>query len=213
MLPLKFSNATGLKLLFLGAHCDDIEIGCGGSILKIIKQYPVEHIQWVVFTSTPARRKEAERSAEYFLKGVKGKEIVVRDFSDGILPQQAGEVKSYFEMIKKAYDPDIVFTHYRQDLHQDHRLINELTWNTFRNHFILEYEIQKYDGDLGRPSFFVPIDEDTATCKVQAILEYFITQSTKHWFDQETFLALMRIRGLESATRYAEAFYMRKGIL
>jgi len=213
MLPFKLDHTGGLKLLFLGAHCDDIEIGCGGTILRLVSEYPVEHIKWVVFTSTVQRQAEAEKSAGYFLENVKNKEIIIRNFKDGILPQQALEVKDYFEEIKKMFKPDITFTHYRKDLHQDHRLINELTWNTFRDHLILEYEIQKYDGDLGNPGFFVPVDDKTAKRKAQAILKYFTSQTSKHWFDEDTFLALMRIRGMEAATRYAEAFYMRKAIL
>lgn len=213
MFPFEFRKGVGLKLLLLGAHCDDIEIGCGASILRLTREYPIEHVQWIVFTSTAQRQAEAKESAAFFLQDVKQKSIVVNDFKDGILPQQAGDVKDYFEQIKRDLKPDIIFTHYRNDLHQDHRLINELTWNTFRNQLILEYEIQKYDGDLGNPSFFIPVDEQTAKRKTKAILEFFGSQSGKHWFDEETFLALMRLRGMESATRYAEAFYMRKGIL
>jgi len=213
MLPLKLNNTGGLKLLFLGAHCDDIEIGCGGTILKLADEYPVEHVQWVVFTSTPQRKEEAENSAAYFLENVKSRDIIIRDFKDGILPQQALEVKNYFEEIKKRYTPDVIFTHYRKDLHQDHRLINELTWNTFRDHLILEYEIQKYDGDLGNPGLFVRVHDNTAKRKVHAILKYFVSQTSRHWFDEEAFLALMRIRGMEAATRYAEAFYLRKAVL
>lgn len=213
MLPLKLVNGTGLRLLFIGAHCDDIEIGCGGTLLRMIREYAVDHIQWIIFTSVPARKEEARRSAAYFLRNVKSKEIIIRDFKDTVLPQQALDVKNYFNEIKSTYEPDLIFTHYRNDMHQDHRLLNELTWNTFRNHFILEYEIQKYDGDLANPSFFVPLDEETVKAKVDALLEYYPSQSGKHWFDRETFYALMRIRGLESATHYAEAFYMRKGVL
>lgn len=213
MLPFKLQTTRGLKLTFLGAHCDDIEIGCGGTVLRLIAEYPIDHVQWIVFTSTAERQPEAEKSAAHFLEGIESRDIIIKNFKDTHLPQQAGEVKDYFEEVKKGFNPDIVFTHYREDLHQDHRLINELTWNTFRNHLILEYEIQKYDGDLGHPGLFVTLDERTTKRKVEALLKYYISQSSKHWFDSDTFLSLMRIRGLESASRYAEAFYMRKGVL
>lgn len=213
MLPFTLDKKEPLNLLFLGAHCDDIEIGCGGTVLRLAREYEIKHVQWIVFTSNAERKTEADRCAGIFLQDVKSRSIIIKDFNDSILPQQRGEVKNYFEVIKATYRPDVIFTHYRHDLHQDHRLINELTWNTFRDHLILEYEIQKYDGDLGNPSFFVPLGGETAEQKVQAILECFVSQSAKHWFDRETFLALMRIRGVESSTRYAEAFYLRKAIL
>ncbi len=213
MIALKLKNGTGLNILCLGAHCDDIEIGCGGTLLELIKAYPIDHIKWIVFTSTPAREVEARLCADYFLHDVKNKDVIIRSFQDGILPQKKAEVKQYFEEVKTTYSPDLIFTHYRHDLHQDHRLVNELTWNTFRNHLILEYEIQKYDGDIGNPSLFVPLDEETVKFKVQALMSCYPSQATKHWFDEETFRAVMRIRGIESVSRYAEAFYMRKSVL
>jgi len=213
MLPLTFDKAGGLNILCLGAHCDDIEIGCGGTLLKLIKKYSIMQVVWVVITSTPARASEAKKSAEYFLSDVKSKQVIVKDFIDTILPQQLLGVKQFFEEIKLSFKPDIILTHCRHDLHQDHRLVNELTWNTYRDCFILEYEIQKYDGDLGHPGFFVPLDEEIVRSKVNALMEYYPTQSGKHWFDQDTFRALMRIRGLECAARYAEAFYVRKSVL
>ena len=213
MLPFKLDKKGPLNLLFLGAHCDDIEIGCGGTVLRLTKEHEIKHVRWIVFTSTAERRAEADRCAQIFLQNVKSKSIIIKDFKDGVLPQQRGEVKNYFEEIKATYQPDVIFTHYRHDLHQDHRLINELTWNTFRNHLILEYEIQKYDGDVGNPCLFVPVEQEIAEQKVRALLDCFVSQSAKHWFDRETFLALMRIRGVESSTRYAEAFYLRKATL
>jgi LmbE family N-acetylglucosaminyl deacetylase len=212
MIPLALNKPEGLNILCLGAHCDDIEIGCGGFILKLINTYPVRHIKWVVLTSNHLRAEEAKKSAAHFLMNANSKDITVMDFKDTILPQQLLAVKDVFEGVKASYSPDIIFTHYRYDLHQDHRLVNDLTWNTFRDHFILEYEIQKYDGDLGNPGFFVPLDQAMAEQKVNALLEYFPSQSKRHWFDRETFYALMRIRGLECASRYAEAFYVRKAI-
>jgi len=215
MLPFKLGNRQdGLRLLCLGAHCDDIEIGCGGTILRLSEEYKNLQLKWVVFSSTPERSKEAKKSAEHFLETFSKKEVIIRNFKDGFLPYVAEEVKTFFEALKE-FQPDIVFTHYRNDLHQDHRLLSELTWNTFRDHLILEYEIPKYDGDLGHPNFFVPLEAEVVENKVQSILDYFPSQASKQWFDEETFFSLMRIRGLECAskTRYAEAFYIRKSMV
>ncbi len=217
MIRLQFETAEqeGLDILCLGAHCDDIEIGCGGALLKLIGEYPVRHLKWVVFSSDAERKLEAIRSAEAFLEEVESREIIVLDYRDAFLPFSAPEIKERFESIKKSFDPNLVFTHYRHDLHQDHRLLSSLAWNTFRNHLILEYEIPKYDGDLGNPNCFVPLTPEQANRKVSLLLDNFPSQSKKHWFDRETFLSLLRIRGMESAspTRYAEAFHLRKMIL
>lgn len=212
MLSLNWpSPADGLKLLFLGAHCDDIEIGCGGTILRLIMEKRVKEILWVVFTSNEQRKNEALKSADYFLPDISSKKIVVKDFKDGFLPYSAVAVKDYFEELK-PFNPDVIFTHCRHDLHQDHRLVNELTWNTFRSHFILEYEIPKYDADLGQPNFFVPVEKSVVDKKIKVLQTAFPSQLGKQWFDEETFLSLLRIRGVEcaSVTRYAEAFYVRK---
>jgi LmbE family N-acetylglucosaminyl deacetylase len=203
-------GSEGLNLLLLGAHCDDIEIGCGGTILNLIARNRIKHVKWIVFASTPEREKEARACAEQFLDKVSSKEIVIKDFRDGFLPQMRFEIKSLFEEIKGSFNPDVIFTHYQHDLHQDHRLLSELAWNTFRNHLILEYEIPKYDGDLGNPSVFSEIGETTAEKKIKAIMQFYSTQKNKHWFDDQTFYSIMRIRGMQSACRYAEAFYARK---
>ena len=202
----------GLNILLLGAHSDDIEIGCGGTILKLIKEYKIEAVQWVVFCSNKVRKKEAEESAKKFLKDVKQVKVEVYDFKDGFLPAVWSEVKATFEQIKKGIDPDLIFTHYRNDLHQDHRTLNELTWNTFRDHVILEYEIPKYDGDLGKPNMFVPLSQEQAEKKKKIITKCFNSQSTKQWFDDQLLTSMLRIRGVECAskTKYAEAFYSRK---
>jgi LmbE family N-acetylglucosaminyl deacetylase len=214
MLHLNFSQSakSEYKLLCLGAHCDDIEIGCGGTLLKLIENYNISFVKWVVFASTEERAKEAKASAELFLDGVKEKDIVVHQYRDGFLGYSGYEIKDNFEMIKKEFSPDVVFTHYRNDRHQDHRLLSDLAWNTFRNHFILEYEIPKYDGDLGIPNLFVTLDSRLAEKKIDILLKSFASQANKHWFDRETFLALMRLRGMECATesKYAEAFHARK---
>lgn len=201
-----------LNILCLGAHCDDIEIGCGGSILKLIEQKKVAHLKWVVFASNEKRKQEAIDSATAFLAELAHKEIIVLDHRDAFLQFSALEIKEYFETIKKSFDPDLVFTHYRNDRHQDHRLLSDLAWNTFRNHMILEYEIPKYDGDIGIPNCFFHLTEQQIEKKINILIECFASQGNKHWFDKETFLSLPRLRGMEAASpeRYAEAFYARK---
>lgn len=214
MTPLQFdlNGREGLRILCLGAHCDDIEIGCGGTLLKLIDQYPIEQLKWIVFASNEVRKAEAVASAERFLEAVPNSEIIVLDYRDAFLSFSALEIKEYFESVKQSIDPDVVFTHYRDDRHQDHRLISDLSWNTFRSHFILEYEIPKYDGDLGIPNFFCRLSEEHTQKKADILLECFESQKNKHWFDRDTFLSLMRIRGMECAHagRYAEAFHARK---
>ncbi len=205
----------GLNILAVGAHCDDIEIGCGATLLKLFGQYPVRSIKWLVFASNEQRKKEAIVSAEAFLENIENKEIIVLDYRDAFLEKSKFEIKEQFERIKKSFDPDLVFTHYRHDRHQDHRLLSDLAWNTFRSHLILEYEIPKYDGDLGIPNCFFHISPELAEKKVQILLDSFESQKGKHWFDRETFLSLMRIRGMEAAAldKYAEAFHIRKLIM
>jgi LmbE family N-acetylglucosaminyl deacetylase len=199
-------------VLCLGSHSDDIEIGCGGTVLKLIQDYPQAHFSWIVFSAKDERAEEAERSANCFLKAAASRSVDIKQYVDGFFPYVGGEIKSHFEQLKKDTSPDLILTHYGQDLHQDHRLIAELTWNTFRDHLILEYEIPKYDGGLGSPNFFVPISDAIRRQKMAYILENFRTQSTKRWFSEDTFQALMRLRGMESnsETSYAEAFYCRK---
>jgi LmbE family N-acetylglucosaminyl deacetylase len=203
------------RLLFLGAHCDDIEIGCGGSILSWVAQTQDLSITWVVFSSSAERRAEALRSADAFLAGAKEKRVLVRDFRDGFFPYVGGSIKESFEELKRECDPDLIFTHHRHDLHQDHRLVSELTWNTFRDHMILEYEIPKYDGDLGSPNVFVPLAEAICLQKIDRLLSLFPSQVGKHWFSRELFMAILRLRGMEGniESGYAEAFYCRKAVL
>jgi len=203
------------RVLCLGAHSDDIEIGCGGTVLRIIEQSKSVECYWLVFSSNPSRAKEAERSADAFLNGARKKTVVVKSFRDGFLPYLGPPVKECFEELKKLFAPDVIFTHCRHDLHQDHRLVCELTWNTFRDHLILEYEIPKYDADLRSPNFFVTLSEAHAHKKVKNLMRYFPTQQKKQWFSEELFYGLMRLRATEAAspTRYAEAFCCRKMLL
>jgi LmbE family N-acetylglucosaminyl deacetylase len=203
------------RVLCLGAHCDDIEIGCGGTVLRLLADSDRIEFYWLVLCSNPERASEARRSANAFLKRARTKTIVVKSFRDGFLPYIGASVKECFEELKTLFSPDLIFTHFRQDLHQDHRLVSELTWNTFRNQLILEYEIPKYDADLLQPNFFVPLPDATRRKKVERLIRYFGTQRNKHWFSEELFEGLMRLRGIESASpsRYAEAFHCRKLVL
>jgi len=214
MLGLSFVKKDGkpLKALFLGAHSDDIELGCGGTILSLLDQGQELEVCWVVFAASPARRLEAERSAEIFLRQAVKKEIVVRDFKESFFPYIGSEIKACFEELKRTINPDVVFTHYRDDLHQDHRLISELTWNTFRDHLILEYEIPKYDGDFGTPNTFVPLADTLCQEKIRYLMQFYESQRNKPWFCPDLFSAVLRLRGMEAdaSTRYAEAFYCRK---
>jgi LmbE family N-acetylglucosaminyl deacetylase len=211
-LSLLVNKKAPLRSLFLGAHSDDIELGCGGTVLSLLDQGHELDAYWVVFSSSPDRRLEAEKSSEAFLKGAYRKETIIKDFKDGFFPYIGGEIKSAFEELKQQINPDIIFTHYRHDLHQDHRLISELTWNTFRDHLILEYEIIKYDGDFGNPNVFVQLSRDICAKKNRIIIDNFKSQRSHRWFSEDTFLSLQRLRGLESNApeKLAEAFYGRK---
>lgn len=213
-LGLKKKDSDPVTILCFGAHSDDIEIGCGGTLLQFKKTYRKLKLHWVVFSASGMRSQEAARAAELFTPDC-DKEIVLREYRDGFLPYSGVEVKDFFEEIKGRVDPDLIFTHWQGDAHQDHRLISELTWNTYRNHLILEYEVPKYDGDLGRPNVFVPLEAPLYERKVEYLLEAFESQRAKPWFDREIFLGLMRIRGMESnsPSGYAEAFYARKMVI
>lgn len=200
------------RILALGAHADDIEIGCGGTLLALTRGSPSLHVTWVVLATRGERSQEAHEAATAFLASAGSHDIRIYEFRDGFLPHDGGRVKELFEELK-GIEPDVIFTHTRYDLHQDHRLACELTWNTWRDHLILEYEIPKYDGDLGSPNLFVPLDESVVEEKLRLLRAHYATQRQKHWFDDEVFRGLMRLRGVESATRYAEAFVCRKLVL
>jgi LmbE family N-acetylglucosaminyl deacetylase len=203
-----------LRLLCLGAHSDDIEIGCGGTVLTLLASNKDIDVRWIVFSANDERSREARNSAAAFLSKARHKEIAVKGYRDGFFPFLGAAIKEEFEALKFDFQPDLVFTHFRDDRHQDHRLISDLTWNTFRDHLILEYEIPKYDGDLGQPNAFVPLAEPICEQKIQILLESFPSQRQKSWFDEQTFRAMLRLRGMEanSRTRYAEAFYCRKAV-
>jgi LmbE family N-acetylglucosaminyl deacetylase len=201
------------RLLCLGAHCDDIEIGAGGTLMHLAKAQPRLEVRWVVFAGEDrVRVEEAHRAAELFLTGVAKKEVTIYGFRDGFLPFQGNLVKETFEELKSSYAPDLILTHHDDDRHQDHRLVSQLTWNTWRDHMILEYEIMKYDGDLGRPNLFVPLSEEICRDKITGLLKSFPSQSNRQWFTQDAFWSLLRLRGLEcnAQSRLAEAFFTRK---
>jgi len=212
---LEAEKKPALQVLCLGCHSDDIEIGCGGAVLRLAGQYPDCEFHWVVFSALGIREAEAKRATELFVDPARLKGVLLKKFPDGFMPFVGAEVKSVFEELKKKISPNLIFTHNRKDAHQDHRLIAELTWNTFRDHLILEYEIPKYDGDMGQPSVFVPLELEVCQKKVHFLMEAFQSQHHKRWFQRETFLSLMRLRGMEcnASSGYAEAFYCRKLVL
>lgn len=213
-LLLNHPRATPVRILALGAHPDDIEIGCAGTLLRLIEQGSVSELCWVVLSGSSERALEAEASAEALLTSVPHR-IVLRDFPDGFFPYDGREIKAFIEELKRDFSPDVVFTHQRHDLHQDHRLTCELSWNTFRDHLILEYEIPKYDGDMGAPNMFVPLEESLCSRKVSHLFDHFHSQVSKPWFKHDLFSGLLRLRGMEcqSPTSFAEAFYCRKAVL
>jgi LmbE family N-acetylglucosaminyl deacetylase len=216
MQTLEFSLASTapLRLLCLGAHSDDIEIGCGGLILELLRGRRPVDVDWVVFSADAERQKEARRSAALFLRGARRHRIITKQFRDGFFPYEPA-IKGVFEELKSSPSPDLVLTHFRDDRHQDHRVLSDLAWNTYRDHMILEYEIPKYDGDLGSPNCFVHLERRTCDRKIALLQKAFATQRGKHWFDPTTFLGLMRLRGMEcrAASGYAEGFYARKTVL
>jgi LmbE family N-acetylglucosaminyl deacetylase len=205
-----------LTILCLGAHSDDIEIGAGGTLLRLLAERPGSIVHWVVFTAYPSEREaEARASAAEVLAGAGQAHVEVLSFQDGLFPSLVPQIKAEFERIKRAVKPDVILCHRSKDLHQDHRTIGELTWNTWRNHVILEFEIPKYEGDLGQPNVFVPLTKEQAGRKVSLILKHFASQASRAWFRTETFESVMRLRGIEcnAPEGFAEAFHARKLVL
>ncbi len=209
MTPINAFSSVG-KLLCIGAHSDDIEIGAGATILRLLDQKPDTQILWLCLSGGGTDREaEAKASARAFAPQAA---FTCRAFEDRIFPAQQVQIKEAFESIK-SFDPDLILTHSRDDRHQDHRVVNELTWNAFRSHQILEYEIPKWDGDLQRPNVYVQVDKRFVDRKIELLMSHFGSQRSKHWFDDETFRSLARLRGLECNTRYAEAFVARKLVI
>lgn len=201
-----------LQLLCMGAHADDIEIGCGGTLLRLLAERPDTTVTWVVFSANAEREREAHESASSFLSAGASNRVVVHHFRESYFPSVVSDVKDAFEALKRSMSPDLIFCHRRSDAHQDHRVIAELTWNTFRNHAIWEYEIPKYEGDLGTPNVYVPLSEAQARTKVERLLQHFPSQASRSWFRAETFKGLMSVRAIEcnAPEGWAEAFYVRK---
>jgi LmbE family N-acetylglucosaminyl deacetylase len=214
MLPVQLGPARrgGYELLCLGAHSDDLEIGCSGTILRLLAEESIARVTWVVLSGNPERAREARHGAKRVLGNRRGVRVVQQTFRDGYFPYVAVGIKDFFEKLKREVKPDVVFTHYRHDRHQDHRLVSELTYNTFRDHLVLEYEILKIDGDLGQPNTFVPLSAAIVRKKVSLLEACFGSQRDRRWFSEEAFRGLMRLRGVEavSPSGYAEAFYGRK---
>lgn len=213
MIPLTFPmEKKTLNILCLGAHCDDIEIGCGGTVLRLLEENPGVTVSWIVFSRTELRAAEFHASTRSFLGEDDGRKSMSHDFPDGYFPHAYKEIKDCFERMKSNIAPDLIFTHFRNDLHQDHRIISELTRNTFRNHLILEYEIPKFDGDFGSPNFLVQLSEEICRKKIDSIMGNYTSQSGRGWFTEDTFRAVLRLRGMEanSPTRFAEGFYSWK---
>ena len=217
MNPLSFGSDRDrpLRVLCLGAHADDIEIGCGGTILRLLESYSNVDVRWVVLSANERRAEEARCAASLFLGNAASSEVTIKQFRDGFFPYMGAEVKSFFEELKGEAAPDLIFTHHRDDAHQDHRVVAELTWNTWRDHVVLEYEIPKYDGGLVTPNLFVSIDEETREQKIAHLMTAFGSQRSKRWFTPDTFTSLMRLRGVESGSAggCAEGFFARKMLL
>lgn len=216
MKPLRFAGpGERLDILCIGAHSDDIEIGLGGTILGLIAAGVQLHVHWCVCSANGDRAGEAEASAAAFLEGAAGRRIELAGFDDSYFPAQSRPIKEWLAGIRSQINPDVVFTHARDDAHQDHREVRQLTWNLFRDHLILEYEIPKWDGDLTQPNVYCALSDAIMERKIALLDAHFGTQRSKDWFDAETFRGLARLRGMEcrAADRYAEAFHLRKGLL
>ncbi len=204
-----------LRVLCLGAHSDDLEIGCAGTVLEWLAGYSRVEVTWVVMSATGPRREEARGSANALLRAASRKRIVLGDFRDGHLPAHFTEAKKLFEQLKLSEKPDVILTHRLEDRHQDHRQVAELTWQTWRDHLILEYEVPKYEGDLGQPNLFVPLSARAGKRKVAHLMRHFSSQRSKSWFAPRTFLGLMQLRGVEcrAPSGFAEAHQLRKAVL
>lgn len=217
MLTAQLGTEAGrpLTILCLGAHSDDVEIGCGGTLLRLLAEHPGSTVHWVTFSATSERADETRSSAAAFTAEAARLELDIFDFAENHFPSQLRELKEQMGSVARTVTPDVVFTHRREDLHQDHSTIAELTWQAFRDHVVLEYEIPKFEGDLGHPNLFVPLSADQARRKVDLICEHFATQADKPWFRPEVFTGLMAVRGVECVAPggYAEGFTARKLVL
>jgi LmbE family N-acetylglucosaminyl deacetylase len=209
---LNLAENRPAHVLCVGAHCDDIEIGCGGTLLSLGKSHTDLKITCAIFSGNDDRQREARKSLESLFSAAADLQIVFHDFADGRLPFVGEAVKNAMEDIRGNIDPDLIFTHWEGDRHQDHRFLSEVTWNTFRDHLIMEFEIPKYDGDFGSPGVFCPLDKDTAERKVDHLMRAYRSQASKDWFTPDLFMSVLRIRGMEARadSGFAEGFYCRK---
>ncbi|MEO0558325.1 MAG: PIG-L family deacetylase [Bacteroidota bacterium] len=207
-LPPDAGRTAPLHVLALGAHSDDIEIGAGGTLRRLLGERPQTRVSWVVLSGSPARAGEARASAAAILDGTDAT-VRTESFRDGFFPHQQ-DLKAFFREVLQPLQPDLVLTHRRADAHQDHRTVAELTWQTFRGARIAAYEIPKWDGDLGLPNAYITLDAEVVERKIGGLLEHFPSQADKPWFDADTFQGLMRVRGVEAGVRYAEAFTCSK---
>ncbi|MEM1447855.1 MAG: PIG-L deacetylase family protein [Planctomycetota bacterium] len=214
MLPIDLRKPAGdpLRVLCLGAHSDDVEIGAGGLVRRLVREAPEVEVDWYVFTAAGPRADEARESAAWFTEGAAAARVETLDYRESFFPEHWAEIKERLFEIRQATSPDVVLSHRLEDRHQDHRVLAELTWNTFRDHVVLEYEIPKYEGDLGQPNVFAPLTRADAEAKADAVVRFFASQRGKQWFDAAALLGLMRLRGLECSAPegYAEAFHARK---
>jgi len=212
LLALKLGVERPPTILCIGAHCDDIEIGCGGTLVRWAREYPAARLLWAIFAGESGRAEESRQAATRLAGGLRGFELRFFDFRGSYFPADVTAIKDAFEGLKGAISPDVVLTHFLHDRHQDHALLSELTWNTFRSHLILEYEIPKYEGDLGHPNLFVPLSSQDLAQKVNVLMECFPSQRERSWFTEDTFRGLARLRGIECAATsgFAEAFHARK---
>jgi LmbE family N-acetylglucosaminyl deacetylase len=199
-----------VSVLCLGAHSDDIEIGAGATILTLLERGIHLDVHWSVLSGLGEREQEAKASAADFLSEADSARIEVMPFQDSLFPEQGDAIKAWFERLKERVCPDLIFTHRRDDAHQDHRHVCRLTWNTFRDHCILEYEIPKWDGDMGQPNLYMPISTNALERKIDLLISHFGSQLSKQWFDAEMFRGVARLRGMECRERYAEGFFARK---
>ena len=204
-----------LNLLCIGAHSDDLEIGCAGTVLKWLRQRPGSSVTWVVLAASGERAREARRSASALLRAAANRQVVLGGFTDSNFPGEFKALKNWFEQLKRSTQPDVILTHRLEDRHQDHRTAAELTWQTWRNHLVLEYEIPKFEGDLGQPNLYVPLPAALARRKVEHLMRNFGTQRSRAWFQPQTFEGLMQLRAIEcrAAEGFAEAFSARKLVL
>lgn len=204
-------SSEPLRVLCLAAHTDDVEIGAGATLLRLQRERPVV-VRAVVFSASPERRSEQVKASELLFAGAVDSELEIHDFSENLFPAQWAAIKAAVHA-NLSFEPDVVFTHRLLDRHQDHATLAEVAWHSFRDHLLLQWEIPKYEGDLGHPNLYVPIDDDTIAEKLEIIEKAFVSQAVKPWFDAETFRGLARVRGVECNHRWAEAFHADKALL